>query len=644
MDRVKFYSKEDWACGGNLKMLEELLNKFDETKTYDINDIIEFYNCIKYIDNKCYLQSWESEYIEEINDKMKVLNKVIACFLLKINESNIMDIIEKIDYIYKEDFWELFDKYKVYSRISETKFDEILKNNHTLEIISDYKNVVKHYGNIIREHLLKYEESAIILLDKYEIVREHSEKQIYLPDELTGEDKEKILINYIEAESPNINYLRVIFNMQSTKEMPISDKTILMAKRKIEEETEKIFSKNSGITMETTVIFSKDTQSEREEVIKGQNLECTYSTDWLENNKDYPTLLNNFIYLFEFTDFHMRSNFISKESQLGVFERHMFINTKKAYKTGTAFNRLDMLSTLQMMAYYRELKRMDIRLENIIDWFFKEYLLNEFNVNDYRINVPSEESNYLEKCRTTLSELDNILKEYRLLVEDNTIDHELLQISSRPIPFNDVPSKIKTKYVYPDSEEYNLISALFFSDQCMLAYVPRLEEKYNNFFDVVKNEKIKIEDYPEYEHYHLNTLISKQYLEVDENGYLKFKNIERIIIFRDLNYNEVVCYWKYSRRYRVVIDKMISEGILKSESTLFSKPEIDYLNYYLNKSEFNNGLDLRNMYIHGTQPSDNESDKTHETNYMRILKIFILAIIKINDDLTTYYDNEEKFS
>lgn len=340
MDRVKFYSKEDWACGGNLKKLEEVLNKFDETKNYDINDIIEFYNCIKYIDNECYLQSWELEYIEEIKDKMKVLNKVIACFLLKINENNIIAIIDKIDYIYKEDFWKLFDKYKVYSRISDTKFDQILKNNHTLEIISDYKNIVKHYGNIIREHLLKYEESAIVLLDKYEIVREHSEKQIYLPDELTGEDKEKILINYIEAENPNINYLRVIFNMQSTKEMPISDKTRLMAKRKIEEETERIFSKNSGITMETTVIFSKNMQNEKEEVLKGQNLECTYSTDWLENNKDYPTLLNNFIYLFEFTDIHMRSNFISKESQLGVFERHMFINTKKAYKTGTAFNRL----------------------------------------------------------------------------------------------------------------------------------------------------------------------------------------------------------------------------------------------------------------------------------------------------------------
>lgn len=164
------------------------------------------------------------------------------------------------------------------------------------------------------------------------------------------------------------------------------------------------------------------------------------------------------------------------------------------------------------------------------------------------------------------------------------------------------------------------------------------------FFDLMRCEKIKIEDYSKYEQNNLNILILKDYIETDEKGYLKFKNKERIIIFRDLNYNEVVCYWKYPKNYQDEINRMIDEGILKSESTLFSRPEIDYLNYYLNKSEFNNGLDLRNMYIHGTQPSEIESYKIHETNYMRILKIFILAIIKINDDLCTYYDNKKDIS
>ncbi len=639
MNRVKFFSKNDWACGGNLKNLEKVLNEFNESNIYNINDIIEFYNCIKYINNECYLKDWATEYIKKIKESVKELNKIVACFLSKIDESNLTSIMESVEYIYEDDFWELFDHYKIYNRISEKKFDEVLKNIHILETISNFKNIIIHYGSIIREHLLNYENSAIILLDKYEIVREDKQKQIYLPNELTDEDKELILKNYIKSENPNINYLNVIFNMQSTKDMPINDKTRLMAKRKIKEINDKIFSENSGILMETLVKFSKDITEEKILKLNGQKIDCTYSSEWIENNTDYPTLLNNFIYLFEFTDLNMRSNFVSKESQLGIFEKYISIQTKKAYRKGVAFDRLDVLSTLQMSAYYSELQRINIRLEDIIEWFFKKYLLDEFNIKDYRINVPSEKSNYLEKCRTILSELDNILKEYRLIVENDEIDHELFQISSRPIPFYDIPSKVKNKYIYRNSEEYNLISFLFFSDQCMLKCIERLEEKYSNFFDTIKNENIKPEECLEYEQNNLNILISKNYLEIDKDGYLRFKNKERILIFRDINYNEVTCYWKYPKNYQKEIDKMIDEGILKSENTLFSRPEIDYLNYYLNKSEFNNGLDLRNMYIHGTQPSEVQADTIHKNNYMRILKIFILSVIKINDDLCTYYDN-----
>lgn len=83
---------------------------------------------------------------------------------------------------------------------------------------------------------------------------------------------------------------------------------------------------------------------------------------------------------------------------------------------------------------------------------------------------------------------------------------------------------------------------------------------------------------------------------------------------------------------RVVVDNLESGGIVKFESSLFSNPECDYINYYLNKSSFNNGLDLRNMYSHGTQPSGEESENIHKSNYIIFLRLFILIIIKINDE------------
>ena len=69
--------------------------------------------------------------------------------------------------------------------------------------------------------------------------------------------------------------------------------------------------------------------------------------------------------------------------------------------------------------------------------------------------------------------------------------------------------------------------------------------------------------------------------------------------------------------------------VLRLENSLFSKPEQDYLNYELNKSSFSNGLDLRNKYAHSTYPED---EKIQFVDYIRLLKIMILVITKINEE------------
>ena len=77
---------------------------------------------------------------------------------------------------------------------------------------------------------------------------------------------------------------------------------------------------------------------------------------------------------------------------------------------------------------------------------------------------------------------------------------------------------------------------------------------------------------------------------------------------------------------------MATENIIFFESSLFSKPEQAYLNYFLNKKEFTNGLDLRNSYLHGTQARPDETQK-HEYAYFTYLKLLFLALLKIEDDL-----------
>ena len=77
---------------------------------------------------------------------------------------------------------------------------------------------------------------------------------------------------------------------------------------------------------------------------------------------------------------------------------------------------------------------------------------------------------------------------------------------------------------------------------------------------------------------------------------------------------------------------MASENIILFGSSLFSKPEQAYFNYFLNKSEFTNGLDLRNSYLHGTQANPNETH-THEYAYFTYMKLLVLTMLKMDDDL-----------
>ena len=98
-------------------------------------------------------------------------------------------------------------------------------------------------------------------------------------------------------------------------------------------------------------------------------------------------------------------------------------------------------------------------------------------------------------------------------------------------------------------------------------------------------------------------------------------------MLRDLYEHEVACAsYYYSRN---LIDTLVSQGDLCYESSLFSIPEQKYLNYMLNKSEYSNGHDLRNKYIHSTYPVD---IKQQRKDYIALLKIMALTVIKINEE------------
>jgi hypothetical protein len=90
-------------------------------------------------------------------------------------------------------------------------------------------------------------------------------------------------------------------------------------------------------------------------IYEGHSITAAYNTKWLQDNEEYATLLNNFIYLFDFVDLHMRCTVVNKYNDMGVFERLIFTTSQNAYTKGTAFDQKNIFSLLQMVGYYNQL-------------------------------------------------------------------------------------------------------------------------------------------------------------------------------------------------------------------------------------------------------------------------------------------------
>lgn len=638
MGRVVFFERNDMAYGLNFNKIETI--EVPKIEYIDINDAIEFYEIKRYFDDGARNKGWSDEKYEEYKAKSKKLFGLSMCFFNATDDDNVVDRFQEIDeYHYEEAFWNAFDNCKLYKKISEEAFAYLLTCERTsLYEVCLYEQIVKHYGNAIRSSILSNFGYVDLILHVYE-QNQATIRKLYIPDELTGEDICNYLLQYVESDSPNYNNLNEIVLMQSTNRIPVQDTLRLKAKRRSIEIGKKLFDKDNGFMYSLKVAFSDNQKEEKICNVTGRKASFTYSKDWLLFSLDYPSILNNFIYIFEYTDImQMRCLLVSKSSQISLFEAMMKTKSKRRYPASFVYNQKNLIALMEMSYYYDFLLQNNIRYESVLEWFFTEYMQEEFGVSEMKVKFPSEEATFYEKCLSICSAFEIILKQYSLYVEYKQIDFELLSIMENSKKIKDVPSLVDNKYLYGEGREFNAYKYLLFSDQCMLSFVKRLHDQgkqYSTFFELISNEEVTLSDYREGDYVSIEQLKKEGFIRINENGSIKPDDKKKIMIIKDLNDNDVISRWHYSPDFNDIIKEWVDRGILVAKSSLLSEPEINYFNYILNHADFDNGLDLRNGYMHGTQQIV-EDDKVHEQNYYRILIILTILAIKINDDLDLY--------
>ena len=639
MEKAKYFSDDDWSIGRALERAEKVLEEYERgAQCSDINSALELYNIQKLFQIRAKLPDWSEEYFRQLTQKATGHTSTIGAFWKTVEDKNFIETYKNTEKLYRDNFWEEFERHKTYRRVSKETFRFFLKTQKPLiTYILRQKEVVREYGKQLAEYMLDDPQSAELLLDYYLGL---DKAPCFLPNELSAEQKVQILEKYISSDDCNMNYLQSLLNGRITnnKEFPVTPRLKQRAQKRLDAFWKNHFETHQGVETSVGVEFTPDCPVEAGCLSrKGTDLCAQYNTSWFLENLDYPTLLNNFIYLFGYVDFQFRSEFPAISSEMSEMEKNIGIRGPKEYRYGCAFEQRSLLFSAQLVVYANFLKRQGIAIEDVFQWFFETYLKEEFGVENFSFPVCSPEASILEKAKMMATEIERVFKQYKLYCEDGKIDHELLELETCSEKIDRIPSLRGNKYIYTTGDESATAQFLLFSNQSVLGMVESCGHEYETLYELLRKETVRLEDFADFQKRDLQWLIQRNLLATDPIGAI-IPAWKKVRLLKDL-YDKGVIVNGYYSDCNAALEELQRQGFIRCESSLFSVPEQQYLNFMLNQAEYSNGHQLRNKYVHGSYPLD---ETKQQQDYTELLKIMVLIIIKINEEFCFREDHHEQ--
>lgn len=641
-DRVCYFSKDDLSLGHYLGMAEKRIQEVSKgDMPTDIEGIIELWHIKRMFENDCRLLKWDDKEYQTLKNQTNEYNKIIANFFNTLNPKTIKNEFELLEWGYKKSFWEIIDAYKLYKLLEPETLRKILTENiNYVREVLECQGIVEKFKSIIREVLISNVNSAHILLDKYVAKQDlHGEKKIYLPSNLTIEDKEQMLTNYLESDEPNINYVRLISQIKDCNQIKISPKTRLMADRLAQKLNDELMSSPTTIKTNWSVgiQFLDDEKNEPIELNIDEKGIPTYiySIPYIKKCGNIRRV-TNCISLFGWLNNHRMLNLINKRSEVDTMETLLIDKGKDAYPTYMVFSQKNRLSLYQLYGYRNALNTINSSYEGELKQFYEQYLKEVYDYPGLAINLPKDDDSALNKCLIICPVLDAIIKQYNAFVVEGEIDKELIRLS-KPLKVEQGKSILINKYyeIAEDNDDVkSVLYGLFGAGNSLLAYVEPFKNKnYHSLIDLLVNEeKVLYSNYHAYQKPHLDFLIKQGVIGVNSDGYVFIADPSMVSVLKSLWEYEACSYWHFGETERKTIDEMYAKGWLVKDNHLLSKPERDFFSYYLDNMKFTNGKAYRNHYLHGDTLSVDDIN-AHSVAYITFLELLTILLLKIEDDL-----------
>ena len=633
-DLIKYYGNNDLSdIIASSKVEQKSIHFLENGVTeYKLEDYLEYANILKFLKSDIVFENISAKNRDTI---IKYLKKEISTFFNKIPILELGEELQKTHRLYLNDFLEQFCIYKLGDKIDEITFENIVNiNSISINYLLRHKYIVEKYRKFIKLKILSDFKNIEVLMQS---IDKKNNKLFFIPDNISSIEWEKIIGEYIESEDVNLSYLYILKNNISIPKWPIKTTAITRQKaiKRITEVEDAFFSeKQNDIKTINFSVFSDKRDYDKELKKNSSSFLGLVDEKQILNYRNIDSISNylkNELGLFNQN--HVSVLPFKKNIDIGLFEDFFSVQTSEMYGVGLNFSIREHFNLAKLKMFQQILEtKMNLQLEEIIIWNM-ECFEKKYGLQFLPLEFISPSEKMINRNSKIFNIEENIRKQYFLWNENNVIDVELFNLISTP-KISELKSKLDKKYVYLNRNTINeWIQRQLFSSQSEINYV-NPEKKAENFFNLMidDNFDVKKEDFLTVDRMVITELIKKEILtEESRTGILKFKNIQEINILRYIYYQEVISYYHTNTSDKSTIDGLIEKGFLITNNTLFSKIEIDYINFVLNTGDWDNGYGLRNSYQHGGKY--HIEDRDYESDYLLGILIIIFYIVKIEDEL-----------
>lgn len=634
---LKYHGLNDYGTFFQVQRAAELLENTDESNVdglMDLHQALELYNAQLFIKNGVYPASCEEGRRERLRRQARTAMGGVGRFFRFLTNETLPQVINgAVHHDYRSDLVNLLMAHRVDERCTPDLILTTVMDNAEVDLSNLLMNrrLVDVCDKALRERLLSSPSNAEPIIKYY--LESPAGPSSHLPSSLTLAEMRGLVERYLDGDAFSPNYVELITQARVRADGVVTPQIKLKALRTHREWTGRFFERNGGgMSFGSEVSVDPDQLDPVVERLDGMMAKYTYGLHWLESTLDNASILNNFMHLFDFTSTRVLLTLPSYQAERGTLASLFEVSGRESYPTGAAFRVKQAASLLQTAMYDQFLKKAGVELEVVVKWFFTTYLSEEFGVESFLYSPSSTTATYLERCRHVFVEMESVVRQFSLFAQTGEMDAELLYMTSEQVRYKNIEGLVPFKYVYPrpDGEEISRILHLLFSDQSHMTYLSG-DVSAVNLVRLVLDHDLNYSDFDEYQVGNIDFLVARGLLQGQPGGRVTLGDKRMLTVLREIQLYESTNYYRYSAGSRVAIDEMVVRGWLERRSSLLSESEAQYFNYYLNQVDYSNGPDLRNHYLHGSNPSASQV-ATHANNYYRAMSLLLCLVVKMNDD------------